>query len=60
MKLIAEIVDILNEMRNYTNKCNDGYVTDYGVVQNDMERFADRIETVLKREESKQDEVVEA
>lgn len=42
--------DVLAAMRNYSNTCNDGYRTDYGVVCSDMRSFADRLEVAIKRE----------
>lgn len=42
--------EITAEMRNYTNECNDGYRTDYGVVLSDMRDFADRLDAAHKRE----------
>lgn len=46
------IADIIAEMRNYSNTCNDGYHTDYGVIRTDMRNFADRLEAALKREKA--------
>lgn len=38
------ICDIIAVMRDYSNACNDGYHTDYGVVRTDMRNFADRLD----------------
>lgn len=42
--------DITAKMRNYSNECNDGYHTDYGVVCEDMRNFADRLDAAIARE----------
>ena len=42
--------DIIAKMRDYSNDCNDGYHTDYGVVCTDMRNYADRLEAARKRE----------
>ena len=42
--------DITAKMRNYSNACNDGYRTDYGVVCADMRNFADRLDAAIARE----------
>ena len=44
------IADIIAEMRNYSNECNDGYRTDYGVVCTDICNYADRIEAAYRVE----------
>jgi len=44
------ITDIIAEMRDYSNDCNDGYHTDYGVVCTDIRNYADRLEAAIKSE----------
>lgn len=39
-----KIDNIIAEIRNYSNACNDGYHTDYGVVRADMCKYADRLD----------------
>ena len=45
------IADITAKMRNYSNACNDGYHTDYGVVCTDMRNYADRLDRARMRME---------
>ncbi|MBO7685719.1 MAG: hypothetical protein J6V72_05010 [Kiritimatiellae bacterium] len=44
------IADIAAAMRDYSNACNDGYLTEYSVVCTDMRNYADRIEAAHRRE----------